>query len=1191
MGDIFTHFVGPGVMTGQANTYQRTASRRFIRRLLLWGVLPLCLLVFASVSSLYLLCVYRPELVTATVQRHLSDATGMPWRIKGEIRPVFSPGPGLVVSDVSLVAASFEQMRNTKADLPLVHVSRLRLYVDPDSLLDMTPRFRLIEFEDPVINLAYDQENRPLWLPYENAPSEEAAGAAPDASATAAPVPDVSGPNGSVSVSSAPDALSPNTSARDAVSPGALSDAPEPDSAAPLKFAADTICALPPAAMQPMIIKNGSVMHYGNDGSLLLSFTGIDGVFDPAAEKDNLRLNTAFALPDADLVVRFFLSARVGCEGIPARGTLSGRLEMTPPGSRTLPAEFESSFVWQDDGRHVLLPDFRLLAETDSITANLVADLAVPECTGKVQIHKISLPRWFEFGRVLPPGLRQTLDGLVGEFDLQLDLTKAEARNLRGIAGPLAVTGYVGTPDFSAPVVVVDLDVDRANLDLIFPFLAAVGKFVPDPVPPEFDHPPLAPYPEDPAAPASGPADPGVDVGYNVTVRVARPRVHDVDGGPLEVLVFPTTVKGADKTRVAFTVPSILGGSVKGRLDIDERSILMHYDATDMELHQLPENADNTVKIAGKVTGTCEIDIPMLKNSELADDWPIRVNAAINGLDITGHYAKAPWRLSAGSAKAEGGGMIHSVRSNGIRIEGVWNLAASGIKTSWHPKGNDAISGKFDGGLFWLPVAEAPRMAKKELRKIEKRGVDKVAGALQASGSLMVPLGTMLKPVTGKMNTFLDWRLYDETISLQDTEFEGFGSYLQGRTDVDFSDREVTLSSDLGFKINPRALLKGWNAEPPASVQAPRLLTGKSVISSKSGFLRFDKIKAEADGSPVTGEISWQSNEAGAGNGGSGLWTFRLSADYLDLDKYFPPSAPLPPGKRPPLPSKQPWNLTVLKGMAFDAQVFLFNAKKDGLTFGQTKVTAALQRDRFSVYAESKAFYGGQATFVFQGTAVPERSQVTLRKGLSQIENADIGKVLYDYNKETGFGGRASLVVDVSGTMGSDADVPAKLSGVWNLNIADGLYPAFLSGGDSTLRNTFSTASVGGALDRGVLRSNTFKLTGPVVDMTGGGWLDLNTKDYDIEVSATFAKVPTVPVRFYGSLYAPRMKVRGVDMVVETVQNAGSTVFGLVKGVLLLPAHAVNGISTLIGGDEDKKQPARTAPLAPVRQQTGHPGQ
>ena len=1171
-------------MTSQANTYRRPASRLIIRRLLLWGVLPLCLLLFGAVSSLYLLCVYRPELVTATVQRHLSDATGMPWRIKGEIRPVFSPGPGFVVSDVSLVAVSFEQMRHTKTDLPLVHVAKLRLYVEPASLLDMTPRFRLIEFEDPVINLAYDQEGRPLWLPYEKAPSEEAAGAppgAPDAPATAALVPDVS----------APDASAPNTPTQAAVLPAAAPDAVEPDSAAPLKFAADTICALPPAAMQPMIIKNGSVMHYAGDGSLLLSFTGIDGVFDPASEKDNLRLNTAFALPDADLVVRFFLSARVGCEGIPAHGTISGRLEMTPPGSRTLPAEFESSFVWQEDGRHVQLPDFRLLAETDSITANLVADLAVPECTGKVQIHKVSLPRWFEFGRVLPPGLRQTLDGLVGEFDLQLDLTRAEARNLRGIAGPLAVTGYVGTPDFSAPVVVVDLDVDRANLDLIFPFLAAVGKFVPDPVPPEFDHPPLAPYPEDPAAASAPDAAPGVGVGYNVTVRVARPRVHDVDAGPLEVLVFPTTVNGTDKTRVAFTVPAILGGSVKGRLDIDERFILMHYDAKDMELRQLPENADNTVKVAGKVTGTCEIDIPMLEDSELADDWPVRVNAAINGFDITGHYAKAPWRLSAGSAKAEGGGVIHSVRSNGIRIEGVWNLAAAGVKTSWHPKGNDAISGKFDGGLFWLPVADAPRTAKKELRKIEKRGVDKVAGALQANGSLMVPLGTMLKPVTGKMNTFLDWRLYDETISLQNTEFEGFGSYLEGGTDINFSGNEVTLSSDISFKINPRALLKGWNAEPPASVQAPRLLTGKTVISSKSGAMRFDKIKAEADGSPVTGEISWQSNGGGAGNDGSGLWTFRLSADYLDLDKYIPPSAPLPPGKRPPLPSKQPWNLAFMKGMAFDAQVFLFNAKKDGLTFGQTKVTAALQRDRFSVSAESKDFYGGKATLVFQGTAVPERSQVTLRKGLSQIENADIGKILYDYNKETGFGGRASLVVDVSGAMGSDADVPAKLSGVWNLNITDGLYPAFLSGDDSTLRNTFSMASIGGALDRGVLRSKDFKLTGPMVDMTGGGWVDLNTKDYDMEVSATFAKVPTVPVRFYGSVYAPRMKVRGVDMVVETVQNAGSTVFGLVKGVLLLPAHAVSGISTLIGGEGGKKQPARTMPLAPVRQQTGHPGQ
>lgn len=201
------------------------------------------------------------------------------------------------------------------------------------------------------------------------------------------------------------------------------------------------------------------------------------------------------------------------------------------------------------------------------------------------------------------------------------------------------------------------------------------------------------------------------------------------------------------------------------------------------------------------------------------------------------------------------------------------------------------------------------------------------------------------------------------------------------------------------------------------------------------------------------------------------------------------------------------------------------------------------------------------------------------------MEGVNFGKLLADYSGEKQYGGRADLMADLSGTMSSDADIPAKLSGVWSLSVKDGLYPAFLSGADSTLRNTFSLASSSGPLDKGVIRTDNFTLSGPMVDMSGAGWYDLNLKTYDFQVSATFAKVPTVPMRFYGNASEHRMNVRGVDMVVETVQAAGSTVFGLVKGVLSLPAYAIRGIGNLIGGSDQPapkvKQPPRTMPVRP----------
>ena len=1156
-------FESAALMTAPASPSRPRRPGSLLRGVLLWGLLPLLLIIFAGLSSLYAICLYKPELVIAFVQRHLHEGTGMPWRIKGSIRPVAIPHPGLVVSEVSLMAATREQSRYADTARPLAHVARLSLYVDPASLSRLAPRFHLIELVDPAINLVYDRHGRPLWLPL--------------------PDPDV--PGDSV-ISELPDVPGPGPEAEEPVAG---------DSGEALRRVAD-IFTLPPQAMQPVLIRNGSFRSYAEDGRLLLSFSGIDGFFEPGAPEDNIHLSTAFALPAAGLALTVSLAARVGCGGIPARGRLSGRLDMTPPGSRTLSGEFGSGFLWRKDGRYVDLPGFGLTAEGDAVSADLTIDLAEAKCTGTVRIHNLSLPRWFDFARSLPPGLSQALDSLVGEFDLRLDLYGAEARNLRGTVGGLPVSGYVGAPNFSTPVITVDLDLDEADLDVIFPFLAVAGALIPDPEAPVFDHPPLVPYPSDPAAPSrqGKPGGEGREVSYDVTVRVARSTIHAVDGGLLEVRVFPAMAEGAEKVRVAFNAPSILEGSLDGRLDIDKQAILMYYNVRGLELRLLPENQGSSVTFGGKISGICEIDVPLLGGGHLADDWTIRINAEIRNCEILGHDPGSKWRLFAGTVRAKGQGEIYAAQDRGISITGLWDIAAAGITTSWFPRGDDAITGVFNGGLHWPPMRElpgdppagCPDLPAGRPDLIEKRGIDKVAGSLDLSGSLIVPLGSFLGPLTGRMQAFLDWRLHGESLALRDIVYEGFGSYAQGSVDIDFSGSDTRIASEVNGQFNVPEVFEAWGATP-SWVELPQRITGRTAISSAGGSLRFDAIRVSVDGAPVNGDIFWQaSSESGA----AGLWTLRLTANNLDLDKYFPPAPDLPPGQRPPPPSPEPWDLSFLEGLGIDAQIMLPNARKDNLSFGRSRVVAVLQRDRFSVQAESAAFYGGRATVVLQGAVESASSQIILRQGLLQVENADLGEILYDFSQDTSLGGNATLVVNATGAMRSNADIPRALSGIWDLRIVDGLYPAFIGG--ETLRNTFSSASASGVLERGVLRSRNFSLTGIMLEMNGGGWFDLASKDYDVEVSVTFARVPTIPVRFFGSVYEPRMRVRGVDMVTETVQQAGGTVFGLLRGVLLLPAHAVVGVTELFGGGtESRRRPARTDPIAPIRQQTGHPGQ
>lgn len=1155
-------------------------KRSTLTSICLWTLLSLFVLAGAGVGSLYLLCTFKPELVAASVQEHLCAATGLPWQIRGVIRPVLAPYPGVTVSDVSVLAASSAQAPGAASATPLAHVGKARFYLDLSSLWEFSLNFRLIELEDPTINLAYDAQNRPLWRPLPQECELPAGRPAAGLNATSPSFVPPASDNATLPPPPAAPLPLPGTDAADPSLPPEDGGGESGAASAIAEFA--RFLRHEEANLRlPVHIRNGSLNRYTDNGRLLLSFSNIEARLLPRPAAENFQISARFFLPGAGLEVDFSLGAGFGGEGILAFGRLSGQVSMTPPGSRAVHGDFRTSFSWDASGRTVLLPDFAITAEGDALSARLTADLQEVLCTGKVTIHRLSLPRWFEFGRLLPPGLQQALDGLVGDFDLHLDARSAEARNLRGVVGPLLVRGSVGTPDFSAPVVVVDLDLDRANLDLLFPFLAAVGRYVPDPVSPRFDHSVLAPFPEFPGPPP--PDDHGIDISYDVKVRVARPRVHDVDGGPLEVLVLPLFEKGGEKTRVSFSGGDLLTGKVEGRLDIGDDSVLMHYDAIGLKLGLLPENKENTVRIDGMITGSCDITVPVAIDGTWADDWKLDSQAVITGCEITGRYENAPWRLYAGKARASGKGSIHTVQPDGVRIEGLWDLAAQGVKTSWNPKGDDSLTGKFDGGLFWPAIPDGPPPEPKVRRTVERRGVERIEGKLALNGALVVPLGSWRPSLNGRLNTGLKWLLHGETVTFGGAEFTGFGSIISTNGVVDYSGKDVEARFEADCKINLREWLRAWLSEIPKGFVPPRLITGKTVVSGTSGTLRFDKIKLEMDGAPVSGDIVWQ-QAASSRSGDAGQWTARLTADHVDFDNLFPPP---PDGQAPEPPSKTPWALGFAKGLSLDTQLLLRNAKWQKLSASGATLTGTLQRDRFSLHGDIAGFYSGGGVILLQGTLVPEKSQVTLRKGLLQLQGMDLGRLLHDYSNDSSYGGKGDLVVDVSGVLQCNADIPAKLSGIWSLNIKDGLYPAFVGSSESTLRNTFSSAAMSGIMDRGVLRCSDFTLKGAMVDMAGSGWYDMNTKDMDLRISVTVAKVPTVPVRFYGNASAPRMRVRGVDMVVQTVQAAGSTMFGLVRGVFELPGRALGGIGSLFGsGDKDTGKSRNGPSTAPVKPST-----
>lgn len=1142
----------------QKPSVKRSIFFRLGRILLFRIFLPVSLACAAAAISLCLLCVYRPEVIAAGVQRQLSSFTGLPWIVKGYVQPRFYPFLGIAASDVSILAASLEQERLCPPDRPLVRANKVSLFLDiAASLRDLSPRFTLLELVSPEVNLAYDAHGRPLWLPLDKKDSREV----------------IPGSQGAPGVpESAPEGGTPDVAAPDA--PPAKDKGTS--RSAPAFFGWEGAGAF----LLPARVIEGSFTRYNENGAILFSCTGINGSFKPSAQKDNLVFSADISLPGADLEMAVSLGMNLSGQA-PANGAFSADLRMMPPGSRTLTGRAASSFVLNDKVTEAFFPDFRLRAEGDELSADLALDLTGPSLTGKVRLHSLSLPRWFVFGRLVPPGLRQALHNVTGEFDLYFDRGRAEALALTARAGtpenPLFVRGYVGTKDFGKPVVEVDLALDEARADPLFPFLAVAGISLPEPAPPEFDHPVLAPYPEiatEETTPEED--DDGIDVGYDVKIRVARPELHNVYGGPASVLVFPVRENGRELTRVEIVAEDLLDGKAHGVLDIDEDAIAMRYLVQDMELPLLPENMDNTVLFGGKVSGSCDIVMPRLADGSLADDWQLGVKASAAKFFVKGHQETSPWGIAAATATLDGSGLIHAVARHGIRIGGKWVLAGQKLSSSWNPKGNEALSVNLQGDLVWPPfVRSAPSEPGLE-KTIERRGLQSITGSLKTEGTLTVPVGSLLAPVSGKMESELEWLLHENTMRFTRSQYTGAGSHSAGSIFIDFSGKEVVVASDAFFTLNPIKLLREWGVEAPSGMRIPALLTGSAEIRGTPRSLLFDNLRVEAEGAPISGNISWlDADPSGSGpesraKPGKGLWTFRLVAEHLDIDRIFPPEASAGSAKTPEKPAA-PWNLRFLKDQSIDAHLVLTNAKRRGMTFSGVDITATLQKDRFSAHATSASFYDGSATFLAQGTVTPEQSRISLRKGLLRMQGVSLGNMLYDLYRDTSYAGTADLVFDVNGVLRSSGDVPGNLSGDWSIQVKDGLYPAFLGKEGSELRNTFSVASCSGVLDKGVLRSENFLLSGPMVAMHGKGWADLGKRETDTEISVTFAKVPTVPVRFYGPFARLRMSISGTDMVVETVQAAGSTVFNLVTGILSLPAQAISGIASAFEGEGGDK--------------------
>ena len=1094
-------------------------------------------LLAVSLGGLFLVCTYKGNTVISIVQQLLNEETGLFWYL-GEVRPSLFPAPGVRFNSINV----FEQRREKAETTPAFTAEYL--IIEPD-LLQLANggriAFRRIILDAPAFCLQ-ESPDGPRAAQYCPPPEDGNTATLPPALPEAGAL-----------------------ARADQTEPKLAPDAAIPEYAeaiqAALEEARQYLRPKHRTRIARATITHGSLSLATAEGVIFLSVQDLFvDVHTPIEKESTVQGSVSFPVMgvEASASLGLTLHGRAG-EKL-ASLWLKASTEVTLPESeRPVTGDLSLEAYWLWEGDRILIKNLTLETEGDVLRTNLEFDPGTATLQGPVEFAPVSLPRWFFFARNLPPGLQERLHKLSGTMQLVATPVNAYGTGILAQAGDLTVVGSLGADDFSNPTIKVDLDMEYADLDKVFPFLATNDTDWPEPVEPEFAHLHLIPFP--------GPGgEDAPEVWYDVTVRTQSITAHNLDAGPLVVTVLP---RGESHTRVGLDAKSMARGTLKGYLDISRKAVGMQFDLDRVALDLLPENRDSSVVFGGLATGRVDLSVPV-KNGHWADDWGITFSGSLSKHTLTlmgpNNTPTGGWGFLANKVDLKGKGVVHTLRSKGLQLEGTWDVAASDLSSTWYPKGNDTLSGTLQGTIAW--PAKKPR---KPGDPREPGGLLRVYGNLTARGGVILPLGDRMIPLQGNLVSPIDWQVQKGLLDLKGYTFTGFDSTATGNLTLDASKDKTSLSTTTKYTLAPRVILKAWNMLTDA-VQMPAKLQGTGVVTADESRTVFSKLVFMADDAPVTGKVTVTQaaarKEERRGNKENVLWDIDLTAKTINLDNYLVP--PKPEDKYKPA-STVPWDFSFLKGMDVRAKMLWEKASFRDFNASQTDLSFRLDRGNLSFTSLTGNMYTGRATIQLQGLLDAARSTITLERGYFLLKAISLSALATEVGNTSQYAGMADMVFDVTGKMGNPADFPGALSGKWSIEVRDGLFPAFLGNDSAGLRNSFSRAALSGPMKNGVLSSEDFVLSGSMVEISGGGWMDLNQHKLEMDMSVTLAGLPKVPVRFAGRFDAMEMKMGGSNVLVNTVSATGSTIFNLIQGVIELPARAILGIGSLFDGKKEVK--------------------
>jgi AsmA protein len=289
-----------------------------------------------------------------------------------------------------------------------------------------------------------------------------------------------------------------------------------------------------------------------------------------------------------------------------------------------------------------------------------------------------------------------------------------------------------------------------------------------------------------------------------------------------------------------------------------------------------------------------------------------------------------------------------------------------------------------------------------------------------------------------------------------------------------------------------------------------------SRVQGDNRTAQLSDMMLKLDGATITGKLGFDRR------GPVPMVSGALVIDRLDVDPYIaaPRAKGAPPKQQPPRHSEA-WSHDRIKLDAlheFDADLSIDTGalKIRNLMLGRTHMALSLKDGDLHAQMGPMALYGGSGDAQLE---VDARAPEPRLHNVAQFQNVALAPFLSDTIGVKQIEGIGTVTLDVS-SHGANADaIMRALSGQGAIDLRDGkltgvkmdvvsrAIQAVLNGAEGPGAFTDYSSMTGSfTVTNGVLASNDFQLTGPLIQASGTGNVDLGNREIDFRITPAIAK-------------------------------------------------------------------------------------